>query len=415
MNENPFQLFIKLIRSSIDEQRRIKSSPLPARDRSRPLPDTLLRKLNSTNYATFRSKSVAAMRAATLHARPLLVALVSFALHMHQRFQQFSLRQKCYSVGAVVLVVCLFFILIKDSDRRDFAVASAAQQPPVKAQSSFYPAPDNKEDVYCNFSGDQHPDPSVNFSTLNWDEVDYSKGPQGQSVIMHVRKREKPEGKEATYTVYQGKDGRWYLHGKQYMFMPDVVVGENNDISWIDVQHGEFNFVYGTRHGTQTMYSFDRSSRVTKRGKPCMQEMFTQGELVSEVFYNEDGSVDTAKSHDGYAAEPPSRKARNLTSRQSVLKILVEHGANSPNGVNHMFSSGEDYDKTVIVFSASVAKWAQIVGSEPEILSDGYDSFTRSTYKRWRWRCTDGNITFHGDVLPLHTGTELRSMTACFY
>ena len=75
-------------------------------------------------------------------------------------------------------------------------------------------------------------DPSVSFEDLDFDSIDFDKGPQGQPVRL--------ERTMAGYFYerkYEGKDGKWYKHGEQKILRPEGTIEEQK------------SFVFGRPHG----------------------------------------------------------------------------------------------------------------------------------------------------------------------
>jgi len=100
-----------------------------------------------------------------------------------------------------------------------------------------------------------------------------------------------------------------------------------------------------------------------------------------------------------------------LLTRAEVIETLTANGAE----IGHTFDE-HGVTKTQLVFRGTLQVWRQLIG-EPEILSDGYDSFIHANYQRWRYRCKDGPLTFHGNTFtrPEDDEMTLQSMRVCYY
>lgn len=70
--------------------------------------------------------------------------------------------------------------------------------------------------------------------------------------------------------------------------------------------------------------------------------------------------------------------------------------------------------KYQLALQCDLGTWTQVFG-EPAKLSDGYDSFTKRKYQRWRHTCTDGPVTIHGNLIPRQQGSVLQCTRLCLY
>ncbi|MCY2987524.1 MAG: GYF domain-containing protein [Planctomycetota bacterium] len=86
-------------------------------------------------------------------------------------------------------------------------------------------------------------DPTVKFDTLDFNNIDYSTGPQGQKVY----EVEEMSGQEVN-RKYRGQDGKLYEHGRQLLQVPSFVKGCRFPV------RAETNYVYGRLHGKKIEY-----------------------------------------------------------------------------------------------------------------------------------------------------------------
>jgi hypothetical protein len=69
--------------------------------------------------------------------------------------------------------------------------------------------------------------------------------------------------------------------------------------------------------------------------------------------------------------------------------------------------------KVQMVFQCDEQKWHEVF-RKPEMLSDGYDSFIRQKYQRWRHKLSDGPLTLTGNIFVYQGKTHYKSMQAWF-
>lgn len=98
--------------------------------------------------------------------------------------------------------------------------------------------------------------------------------------------------------------------------------------------------------------------------------------------------------------------ASGSMSRQEALFALKSLGAQVS---DDWYRDENGVPKTDCVLRATKDQWSSLVG-EPEMLSPGFDSFLGSKYERWRIKCSDGPLTFHGDIFTYEGKTQLESM-----
>jgi len=303
MNENPFQLFIKLVRSSIDEQR-AKKPP--------------------------------------------------------QESQSSHLGWYAGAVG--VLGIALIVFVFGRSEQRE------------------KPASVNDEDTA---------------SIVEPADLDiYAAGPKGEEIKV-------------------GGDGlgsNWYFH---YF----------NDHAGNQVMHGTSMVMANGRNPKTSLWNngtLIMSRECDESGKLIRQYKHKGGKLYELDEYDEIGRgtkwlVSISKTESGsdekrlerLGALTPTKALR----RQDIISLLTTRGAIV--GPKHERGG---YQRIPLCIRASITSWTDVVGSEPEILSDEYDTSAGGRYQRWRWNCIDGPLTFHGNILTLGNGeTQLQSVVACFY
>ncbi|MBX9679647.1 MAG: DUF4339 domain-containing protein [Gemmataceae bacterium] len=69
--------------------------------------------------------------------------------------------------------------------------------------------------------------------------------------------------------------------------------------------------------------------------------------------------------------------------------------------------------KVQMAFQCDEQKWHEVFG-KPEMLSDGYDSFIRQKYQRWRHKLSDGPLTLTGNIFVYQGKTQYQTMQAWF-
>ena len=105
-------------------------------------------------------------------------------------------------------------------------------------------------------------DPSVDFEKLDFKAIDIDRGPQGQKV---VTKKETPGG-TTIRRGYEGKDGKFYEHGKQEQYDFDGRFFRSDE------------FVYGRRHGKSLV-----NASPTSRLEVAIEATFFNGELRKRI------------------------------------------------------------------------------------------------------------------------------------
>lgn len=139
-------------------------------------------------------------------------------------------------------------------------------------------------------------DPSVDFEKLDFKAIDFDRGPQGQKV---VTKKETP-GSTFIRRGYEGKDGKFYEHGKQEQYDFDGRFFRSDE------------YVYGRKHGKSlvnssptsrletaielTYFNGDLRKQVSwldmTRGVKDQEEEYLNGNLHGwQVYYDQNGSV----------------------------------------------------------------------------------------------------------------------------
>ena len=122
------------------------------------------------------------------------------------------------------------------------------------------------------------------------------------------------------------------------------------------------------------------------------------------------------RAHQGNRGIGNSRPRRY--SRAEFLVKLISLGGQ----LGHTFppSNGEPGYRQV-VYSNTFEVWLNNFG-EPEQLSDGTAFWTSGgsySYQRWRYMCTDGPLTFHGNILRNRSRPQaearLNATQACYY
>jgi len=144
-------------------------------------------------------------------------------------------------------------------------------------------------------------DPSVNFETLDFSNIDYSVGPQGQKVYTVQE-----FANTKLIQKYRGKDGNLYEHGK-YVFFVD------------DVQHPieEKNYVYGRLHGKAIYY---KDGRV-----PWQEETYYNGELRHSLMWEDASKGRKMREYDSLGGEQHGWEYDYLNG-QLESKSRYEHG-----------------------------------------------------------------------------------------
>ena len=109
------------------------------------------------------------------------------------------------------------------------------------------------------------------------------------------------------------------------------------------------------------------------------------------------------------AGPSDSEGSAEMLTRQEVIMRLKSAGAQ----IGHTFPE-DGVLETQILFQGTMEDWLRLLG-KPEMLSDRYDSFVDMNYQRWRYRCKDGPLTFHGNVYSDGHHTYMQSTRACRY
>lgn len=105
-------------------------------------------------------------------------------------------------------------------------------------------------------------DPSVDFDKLDFMAIDFDRGPQGQKVMT---KKETPGG-TTIRRGYDGKDGKFYEHGKQEQYDFDGRFFRSDE------------YVYGRKHGKSLV-----NSSPTSRLETAIEETYFNGDLRKRV------------------------------------------------------------------------------------------------------------------------------------
>lgn len=105
-------------------------------------------------------------------------------------------------------------------------------------------------------------DPSVDFDRLDFKAIDLERGPQGQKV---VTTKETP-GSTFIRRGYEGKDGKFYEHGKQEQYDFDGRFFRSDE------------YVYGRKHGKSLV-----NSSPTSRLETAIEETYFNGDLRKRV------------------------------------------------------------------------------------------------------------------------------------